>query len=147
MWIKKALVVEIIIWACSWGLLNIYSSELTTTGIVIQQDIPIWSLSLQCALWTSPSIILIWLFQKYILSKQEILSFSLCIVGSILGMILLLISNIKSLFVFLQKESTNPSVTISEVGLESWSLGGSISGVFLSIIIIYMLHLLNDDSS
>ncbi len=145
MWIRNTAVELSAIFGGSYGILYWYTSQMKTNDVAVFIDEPLLYISLKSMLAILPSILCIWLFRNFILQKSVTTLFVLSFIGSILGMILQLVMYTKTIISTEHQVVHNPSLYVSQIFIEYWSFGGSLSGVFVSSVIVYMLNMLNED--
>ena len=146
MWLKNSIVVLSSSWLCFFGILYWYSNQMISSDMNVVIDEALWFLSLQSSLSLLPPLLFLWFFAYFRPSKSIGIPMFLIFLGGILGVILHIIIYTKNIFIFEQVQQTKPSLVLSQLQLMEWSLGGSLSGFFLGIIIYFTLHVFDGDS-
>ena len=145
MWVKHTLVIIFTLWLCSFVILHWYTSQMMLNKVTVNLDETLWYTSLKCTWAISPSIACIWIFHKFLVPKPVTTIFILTFMGSILGIILQLVLYTQSIIATEQQYIAQPSIYMSQLSVDYWSFGGSLSGMFLASVISYMFYILNEE--
>ena len=146
MWFKNSIVVLSSSWLCFFAMLHWYRNQMMSSDMDIVIDEALWFLSLQSSFALMPPLFFLLFFTYYKPSKSLHIPMFLIFLGGILGVVLHIIIYTKNIFLFEEAQQTKPSLVLSQLQLMEWSLGGSLSGLFLGIVIDATLQIFEDDS-